>query len=97
MKLERHGIIYNSEYVFVNLFGRPILQDKLRELWHRVLKKTDVSYRKMYCTRHTFATWAIKAGEPIDYTKIMGHDDTSMIHKRYTKYTKSYSQRWFSF
>jgi len=85
---------YNSEYVFVNLFGRPILQDKLRELWHRVLKKTDVRYRKMYCTRHTFATWAIKAGEPIDYiAKIMGHADTSMIHKRYTKYIKNLTRK----
>ncbi|KPA08804.1 integrase [Candidatus Magnetomorum sp. HK-1] len=58
------------------------------------LKKTDVRYRKMYCTRHTFATWAIKAGEPIDYiAQIMGHTNTSMIHKRYTKYIKNLTRK----
>jgi len=49
--------------VFVNTAGRPILQDKLRELWKRVMKKSGLSYRRMYKTRHIFASWALAAGE----------------------------------
>ena len=34
---------FDSPYVFINTEGRPILQDKLREVWARVLKKTEHS------------------------------------------------------
>jgi integrase len=54
---------FDSPYVFINTFGRPILQDKLREHWARVIKKSGVRSRRMYETRHTFASWALAAGE----------------------------------
>ncbi len=53
-KLMTEGV--ESPYVFVNTEGRPILQDKLRELWSRAMKKSGLKYRRMYETRHTFAT-----------------------------------------
>jgi integrase len=52
-----------SPYVFINTEGRPILQDKLREVWARVMEKSGLMYRRMYETRHTFASWALAAGE----------------------------------
>ncbi|MBU1564406.1 MAG: DUF3596 domain-containing protein [Proteobacteria bacterium] len=35
----------DSPYVFINTEGRPILQDKLRELWARAMKKSGLKYR----------------------------------------------------
>jgi hypothetical protein len=52
-----------SPYVFVNTEGRPILQDKLREHWARVMKKSGLKYHRMYEARHTFASWVLAAGK----------------------------------
>ena len=77
----------DSPYVFVNTEGRPILQDKLREVWSRVLKKLDIRYRRMYETRHTFASWALAAGETPEWVaRTLGHVDTSMVYRTYGRY-----------
>jgi hypothetical protein len=34
-----------SDYVFVNNGGRPVLQGKLRELWHRAMEKSGLPSR----------------------------------------------------
>ena len=71
-----------SPYVFLNMEGKPILQDKLRELWMRAMKKSQLPYRRMYETRHTFASWALAAGEsPARVARTLGHMNTSMIYK----------------
>ena len=47
-------------------------------------------YRPMIQTRHSFATTAISLGEnPLWIAHIMGHRDTDMIIKVYTKYLKN--------
>lgn len=76
-----------SPYVFLNRGGRPILQDKLREMWERVMKKSGLSYRRMYETRHTFASWALAAGEAPEWVaRTLGHVNTSMVFKTYGRY-----------
>jgi integrase len=78
---------FGSPYVFTNTQGRPILQDKLRELWHRVMGKTGVRYRRMYEIRHTFASWALPAGETPEWVaRTLGHVDTSMVYRTYGRY-----------
>ena len=77
----------NSPYVFVNTQGRPILQDKLREIWARVLEKTGLRHCRMYETRHTFASWALAAGETPEWVaRTLGHVDTSMVYRTYGRY-----------
>ncbi len=76
-----------SPYVFVNTFGRPILQDKLRESWARAMKKSGLPYRRMYETRHTFASWALALGETPEWVaRTLGHVDTSMVFRTYGRY-----------
>jgi len=76
-----------TPYVFVNMEGRPILQDKLRELWKRALVKSGLPYRRMYETRHTFASWALGAGESPDWVaRTLGHTNTAMLYKTYGRY-----------
>jgi len=78
---------FNSPYVFTNTEGRPILQDKLREVWARVIKKTGIRYRRMYEVRHTFASWALAAGETSEWVaRTLGHVDTTMVYRVYGRY-----------
>lgn len=77
----------DSPYIFMNSYGRPILQDKLRELWARSLKRASIPYRRMYETRHTFASWALALGETPEWVaRTLGHVDTSMVYKTYGCY-----------
>lgn len=90
-KLSAH---FDSPYVFVNTQGRPILQDKLRELWTRVMKKSGLKYRRMYETRHTFASWALAAGESPEWVaKTLGHVDTSMVYRTYGRFIPNLTRR----
>lgn len=76
-----------SEYVFVNTQGRPVLQDKLREMWARIMERSGLRYRRMYETRHTFASWALAAGESPEWVaRTLGHVDTSMVYRAYGRY-----------
>ena len=77
----------NSPYVFINTQRRPIFQDKLREVWARVIKKSGLPHRRMYETRHTFASWALAAGETPEWVaRTLGHVDTSMVYRTYGRY-----------
>jgi integrase len=78
---------FQTPYVFINIEGRPILQDKLRELWARAMKKSQLPYRRMYEIKHTFASWALAAGESPEWVaRTMGHVNTAMIYKTYGRY-----------
>ena len=50
-------------------------------------EKTDLRYRRMYETRHTFASWALAADETPEWVaRTLGHVDTSMVYKTYGRY-----------
>lgn len=84
----------DSPYVFLNTQRRPILQDKLREVWARVIKKSGLPYRRMYETRHTFASWALAAGETPEWVaRTLGHVDTSMVYKTYGRFIPNLTRR----
>ena len=41
----------------------------------------------MYETRHTFASWALAAGETPEWVaRTLGHVDTSMVYRTYGRY-----------
>jgi len=83
-----------SPYVFINTEGRPILQDKLRELWSRAMKKSGLKYRRMYETRHTFASWALAAGEMPEWVaRTLGHVDTSMVYRTYGRHIPNLTRK----
>jgi integrase len=83
-----------SPYVFMNTEGRPILQDKLREHWARAMNKSGLKYRRMYETRHTFASWALAAGETPEWVaRTLGHVDTSMVYRTYGRYIPNLTRK----
>ncbi|WP_319523435.1 Arm DNA-binding domain-containing protein [uncultured Desulfosarcina sp.] len=78
---------FESPYVFLTPIGTPIIQDRLREHWKRAMDKSGLHYRRMYETRHTFASWALGAGElPEWVARTLGHADTSMVYRTYGRY-----------
>ena len=49
--------------------------------------KRGLMYRQMYETRHTFASWALAAGESPEWVaRTLGQVNTSMIYKTYGRY-----------
>jgi len=59
----------------------------LRQQWAKAMKASGLVYRRMYETRHTFASWALGAGElPEWVARTLGHADTSMVYRTYGRY-----------
>lgn len=83
-ELTRH---FESPYVFLTTKGIPIRQENLGKRWRKAFSNCNVRYRRMYETRHTFASWAMEAGESPEWVaRTMGHVDTSMIYRTYGRY-----------
>ena len=77
-----------GEYFFSSKQGKKVDRSHLRQrIWTPALKKAGVQYREIKQTRHSFATNALSCGEnPLWIAKVMGHRDTDMIIKVYSKY-----------
>jgi integrase len=81
---------FQCEYFFCTVTGERIHSPNLRKrIWIPALKKAGVPYREMKQTRHSFATNALSCMEnPLWISKVMGHRDTNMIIKVYSRYIK---------
>ncbi|MEN9385097.1 MAG: hypothetical protein RL323_2240, partial [Pseudomonadota bacterium] len=53
-------------------------------VWVPTLAALDISPRRAYCTRHTFATTLLQNGAVVAYVSVqMGHTSPSMVEKKY--------------
>jgi len=84
-----------SEYVFLNQYGRTLLPDSVNShVWKTALRKAGLRERRLYETRHTFATLMLDGGElPGWVQRMMGHETLQMIHERYYSYIKNYQRK----
>ena len=82
---------FNGEYFFCNTIGGLVKPSNLRRnVWLPALKKAGLKIREMKQTRHSFATLALSCGEnPLWIAKIMGHRNTDMIIRVYSKYVEN--------
>jgi len=92
MRDQRKYTMGKSQYVFLNQYHRPLLPDSTNQhVWKPALKKAGLEKRRLYETRHTFATLMLDAGElPGWVQQMMGHETLQMIHDRYYLYIKNY-------
>lgn len=82
--------LHDNEYLFINQYGKPYVDTGtfLSKQWKPLLKKLNIPYRKLYNTRHTFATMMLVQGHtsPHNLAKILGHRDSQMVHEVYAKF-----------
>jgi len=58
------------------------------------MKASGLPYKRMYETRHTFASWALAAGElPGWVANTLGHADTSMVHRHYGRHIENLTRQ----
>ena len=83
-----------SEYVFLNKYNRPLSPTSFSgRIWKPALKKAGLEKRRLYETRHTFATLMLDGGElPGWVQNMMGHETLQMIHDRYYSHIKNYQR-----
>ena len=86
---ERIG--YNGPYVFFNEWKRPISPKNLmRKVWRPALEASGVAPRRQYDCRHTFASWALSAGESLIWvSRTMGHSTPMTTLDRYVEFIKN--------
>lgn len=79
-----------SEYLFTMANGMTFTAERFqRRVWVKALKKAEVTYRKPYTTRHTFAAWSLTIR--IDQNRLvdlMGHSSKKMIYEVYGRYVE---------
>jgi integrase len=82
-----------GDFFFSSPTGAMVDTSHLRQrVWIPVLKKAGVEYREMKQTRHSFATNALSCGEnPLWIARAMGHRDTDMIIRVYSKYIENFN------
>lgn len=85
---------YDWRFLFLNQYHRPVLPGSTNEhIWKPALRKVGLEDRRLYETRHTFATLMLDGGElPGWVHKMMGHETLQMIHDRYYSYIKNYQR-----
>lgn len=62
-------------------------KSQYENIWVPTLEKLDISQRRAYCTRHTFATVLLMHGARVAYVSDqMGHTSPSMVEETYSKW-----------
>ena len=58
------------------------------------MEKSGLLFRRMYETRHTFASWALSKGETPEWVaRTLGHVDTAMVFNTYSRYIPNMTRR----
>jgi len=87
----------DSNYLFTNINNNHfnnsnhVRGDTKAGRWARLLNKANVEYKRIYATRHTFATQMLNSGKYkiMDIAKLLGHSSPQMIFRNYAKFIKS--------
>jgi integrase len=84
-----------SEFVFCNREGEPLDTDNVtNRVWYPLLRHLGLEKRRPYQTRHTAATLWLAAGENPEWVaKQMGHTDTTMLFKVYSRYVPNLTRQ----
>ncbi len=90
-KLTRH----RSDYVFCNSKGGPLAHKNVtRRVWYPLLEALKLKRRAPYQSRHTAATIWLASGESPEWiAKQLGHANTTMLFKVYSRYVPNLVRR----
>jgi integrase len=92
---QRAATAHLSEFVFCNREGEPLDTDNVtNRVWYPLLRHLGLEKRRPYQTRHTAATLWLAAGENPEWVaKQMGHTDTTMLFKVYSRYVPNLTRQ----
>lgn len=80
-------------FLFASQTTNKIYNDasSLKGAWRRAIKKSGVRYRKLYNTRHTFATGMLRSKKisVLELARILGHSNTRMVLTTYAGFIES--------
>jgi integrase len=82
-----------TKHLFTNKYQNPFNCSKniTKRHFHPLLEKLGLEKRRLYETRHTFATNMLDSGKFTvnEISRYLGHVNTQMIFTRYTKFIES--------
>jgi integrase len=77
----------DSELVFTSTTGHPLTADHHWRAWKLACVRAGVKHRKPYILRHTMISYAILAGEDLQWLATQtGHKDTGMFVRNYWQF-----------
>lgn len=81
---------HEHEYLFVTQYGKPYNHNETfyNKFWLPIFPILGITYRRLYNTRHTFATMMLSGGytTPHNLAQILGHRDSQMVHQVYARF-----------
>lgn len=84
-----------SKFVFCNTKGECIDHNNVtKRVWYPLLKRLKLEKRRPYQTRHTAATLWLASGESPEWiARQMGHANTEMLFKVYSRYVPNLTRQ----
>jgi integrase len=84
-----------QEYVFSSQSGAPLSNNNVtKRVWYPMLAHLDLRKRRPYQTRHTAATLWLASGESPEWiARQMGHANTEMLFRVYSRYVPNLTRR----
>lgn len=84
-----------QEYVFTTQAGTPLSHNNVtKRVWYPMLALLDLRKRRPYQTRHTAATLWLASGESPEWiARQMGHANTEMLFRVYSRYVPNLTRR----
>ncbi len=74
----------NKKMIFLNI---PKRTQEFQQMFKKLLKALNLKERKLYTTRHTFASLMLSQGEEAMWvSKMLGHKDLNTTYKTYSHY-----------
>ena len=91
---ERQAVASLAGYVFTTGGGQPLDQVNVTTAFQRCLRRLGLPRRRFHDLRHTFATLAIEAGEPLEaVSRALGHTRLATTADVYAHWTPAMQDR----
>jgi len=91
----QHEATGDKEFVFQNTAGSPLSNNNVtKRVWYPLLAHLGLRPRRPYQTRHTAATLWLASGESPEWiARQMGHANTEMLFRVYSRYVPNLTRR----
>lgn len=84
---------HDNEYLFKTQYNKPYRDTNVfvNKYWIPLLDELKYDYRRLYNTRHTYATNMLYNNivTPIQLSQLLGHANTEMVYNVYVNYIDS--------